>query len=74
VLTDLGKMLILLGIVLVGLGVVLSLAGRLPGVPWLGRLPGDIVIRREHFVFVFPLATCLVVSVVLSVLFYLLRR
>ena len=70
-LTDLGKMLILLGIVLVGLGVVLSLAGRLP---WLGRLPGDIVIRREHFVFVFPLATCLVVSVVLSVLFYLLRR
>jgi DUF2905 family protein len=71
VLTDLGKMLILLGIVLVGLGVVLSLAGRLP---WLGRLPGDIVIRREHFVFVFPLATCLVVSVVLSVLFYLLRR
>jgi DUF2905 family protein len=71
VLTDLGKTLILFGIVLVGLGVVLSLAGRLP---WLGRLPGDIVIRREHFVFVFPLATCLVVSVVLSVLFVLLRR
>jgi len=74
VLTDLGKMLILFGIVLVGSGVVLSLAGRLPGLPWLGRLPGDIVIRREHFVFVFPLTTCLVVSVVLSVLFHLLRR
>jgi DUF2905 family protein len=74
VLTDLGKMLILFGIVLVGLGVVLSLAGRLPGLPWLGRLPGDIVIRREHFVLVFPLTTCLVVSVVLSVLFVLLRR
>ena len=76
-LTDLGKMLILFGIVLVGLGVVLSLAGRLPGLPglpWIGRLPGDIVVRREHFVFVFPLTTCLVVSVVLSVLFHLLRR
>ena len=73
-LTDLGKMLILFGIVLVGLGVVLSLSGRLPGLPWPGRLPGDIVIRREHFVFVFPLTTCLVVSVVLSVLFVLLRR
>jgi hypothetical protein len=74
VLTDLGKMLILFGIVLVGFGVVLSLAGRLPGLPWIGRLPGDIVVRREHFVFVFPVTTCLVVSVVLGVLFHLLRR
>ena len=70
-LTDLGKMLILFGIVLVALGVALSLTGR---VPWLGRLPGDIVIRRDNFVLVLPLTTCLVVSVVLSVLFYLLRR
>jgi len=70
VLTDLGKTLILFGIGLVAVGAVLSLVGRLP---WLGRLPGDIVIRRENFVLVIPLATCLVVSVVLSVL-YLLRR
>ena len=69
-LTDLGKTLILFGIGLVAVGAVLSLVGRLP---WLGRLPGDIVIRRENFVLVIPLATCLVVSVVLSVL-YLLRR
>ena len=78
-LTDLGKTLILFGIVVVGLGVVLSLAGRLPGLPlpglrWIGRLPGDVVLRREHFVFVFPLTTCLVVSVLLSLSVYLLRR
>ena len=73
-LTDLGKTLILFGIVLVGLGVVLSLAGRLPGLRWIGHLPGDVVLRREHFVFVFPLTTCLVVSVLLSLLVYLLRR
>jgi Protein of unknown function (DUF2905) len=71
VLTDLGKALILLGIVLCALGAVLIAAGR---VPWLGRLPGDIVIRRENFTFVFPLVSCLVVSAVLSLLMYLLRR
>ena len=58
-LTDLGKALILFGIVLGAVGALLVAAGR---IPWLGRLPGDIVIRREHFTFVFPLASCLVVS------------
>jgi hypothetical protein len=71
VLTDLGKTLILLGIVLGAVGALLVAAGR---IPWLGRLPGDVVIRREHFTFVFPLASCLVVSAVLSLVLYLLRR
>jgi Protein of unknown function (DUF2905) len=71
VLTDLGKVLILFGVVLVAIGMVLSVAGR---IPWLGRLPGDIVIRRDNFTFVFPLATCLIVSVALSLLLYLFRR
>jgi Protein of unknown function (DUF2905) len=71
VLTDLGKLLILLGIVVVLAGAVLVLWGR---IPWLGRLPGDIVIRRDHSVFVFPLTTCLVVSALLSLLVYLFRR
>jgi hypothetical protein len=71
VLTDLGKTLILLGIVLGAVGALLVVAGR---IPWLGRLPGDVVIRREHFTFVFPLASCLVVSAVLSLVLYLLRR
>ena len=71
VLADLGKMLILFGVLLAVVGVVLQFAGR---VPWLGRLPGDILIRRDNFTLYIPLATCLVVSVVLSLLLYLLRR
>jgi len=71
VLTDLGKALILFGIVLFAVGTVLVVAGR---IPWLGRLPGDIVIRREHFTFIFPLASCLLVSGLLSLILYLLRR
>jgi len=68
---ELGKILIIFGAVILVAGVALTLLGR---VPWLGRLPGDIVIRRDEFVFVFPLTTCLVVSVVLSVVLYWLRR
>jgi hypothetical protein len=71
VLSDLGKTLILFGIVLAAVGALLVAAGR---IPWLGRLPGDVVIRREHFTFVFPLASCLVVSAVLTLVLYLLRR
>ena len=70
-LTDLGKALILFGIVLFAVGTVLVVAGR---IPWLGRLPGDIVIRRERFTFIFPLASCLLVSGLLSLILYLLRR
>ncbi len=68
---DLGKMLILLGVILVVTGLGLVFAGR---IPWLGRPPGDIVIRRDDFVLVFPLTTCLLVSAVLSLVLYLLRR
>ena len=71
VLADLGKLLILFGVLLAVVGVALQFAGR---VPWLGRLPGDILIRRDNFTFYVPLATCLLVSVVLSLLLYLLRR
>jgi hypothetical protein len=68
---ELGKMLILLGGVLVVVGVLLTLGGKLP---WLGRLPGDIVIQRDNFTFYFPLATSILLSVVLSLLFLLFRR
>ena len=67
----LGKLLIATGIALVLAGIVVSAAGR---IPWLGRLPGDILIRRENFTFYFPLASCLLVSVLLSLIFYLFRR
>ena len=69
--TELGKTLILLGGLLMAVGVLLTLGGK---VPWLGRLPGDIFIQRDHFSFYFPLATSLLISVLLSLLFFLWRR
>jgi hypothetical protein len=65
-----GKMLILGGIVLVVVG-VLWMVGERVG---LGRLPGDIVVRGERTTFYFPLATCLVLSVVLSLFLWLIER
>jgi hypothetical protein len=56
---------VILGIFLILIGIGLSIAPRLP---WLGRLPGDIVIKREGFTFYFPLATCILVSLLLSLL------
>ena len=71
----LGKMLLLFGLVMVLRGVVLLVAGHFSGkVPWLGRLPGDIYIQRGSWTFYFPLATCLIVSVVLTLLFSLFSR
>jgi hypothetical protein len=74
-LIPLGKMLLGFGAVMVLLGVVLLVAGNLSGkVPWLGRLPGDIHIERGSWSFYFPLATCLVLSLVLTLLFSLFGR
>ena len=67
----LGKLLMTVGAVLVLVGLMVSLAGR---IPWLGRLPGDILVRRENFTFYFPLASCLLVSALISLLFFLFRR
>jgi DUF2905 family protein len=68
---DVGKLLIVIGLLIAAVGVVVTLAGRLP---WLGRLPGDIYVQRGNWSFYFPLATSLVVSVVLTLLFWLLGR
>jgi len=59
------------GLAMAALGALLWLG---PKVPWLGRLPGDISIERPNFRFYFPLATCIIVSVVLTVLLWLFRR
>ncbi len=67
----LGKSLIVVGIIIALLGVVLTFAGK---IPWLGRLPGDIYIRRDNFTFYFPLATSIVISVIISLLLWLMRR
>jgi hypothetical protein len=68
---DLGRMLVVLGVLLALVGVVLMLAER---VPWLGRLPGDIHVQRGHWTFYFPLATSLVLSVALTLLLWFLGR
>ena len=68
---DLGKMLFILGLVLVVAGAVLWKTGGLGG---LGRLPGDIFVQRGGSTFYFPLVTCLVVSAVLTLLAWLFRR
>lgn len=68
---ELGKTLIIIGVVAIISGALLLLSGKLP---WLGRLPGDIAIKNENFSFHFPLTTCILISVVLSFILWLLRR
>ena len=68
---ELGKLLIVAGGLLVCVGALFLLGGKLP---WLGRLPGDLLIQRGNFSFYFPLATSVLVSIVVSLLFALLRR
>ena len=68
---SLGKMLILFGVVLALLGGLLLVAGK---IPFLGRLPGDILIRRENWSVYFPLATSILISILLTLLFSLFSR
>ena len=70
--TDLGKLLIVLGAILLVAGVVLFVLGR-TGLP-LGRLPGDIVYRGKNTTFYFPLATSILLSIVLTVVLYVMGR
>ncbi len=60
------------GKILIGMGLLLMLTGLF--VSFMGKMPGDIVIRRENFTFYFPLGTSILLSVVLSLLFYLFSR
>lgn len=73
--TEFGKILVGLGVVMVILGGLLLLAGGFSGkVPWIGRLPGDIYIDRGSWSFYFPLATCILLSLILTLLFSLFGR
>lgn len=69
--SDLGRLLVIIGAILLILGLVLWLG---PKIPWLGKLPGDISFRRGNFQFYFPLGTCILISVILSLIFYLFRK
>ncbi|WP_322820273.1 DUF2905 domain-containing protein [Chloroflexus sp.] len=69
--TELGRWLIGAGVMLVVIGLVVLAAGRLP---WLGRLPGDILIERDNLTIFIPLGTMLVVSLILTVIANLIAR
>ena len=67
----LGRVLIVVGIFFLLAGLVVQIGHKLP---WLGRLPGDIAIRRDDFSFYFPLTTCLLASILISVIVWILGR
>ncbi len=68
---DIGRILVFIGgiLILFGLGVILM--GK---IPWLGKLPGDIIVKKENFSFYFPLTTCLILSALLSLILFLWNR
>lgn len=68
---SIGKLLILLGIISIVVGSLFLLANKLP---FIGRLPGDILIKKEHFSFYFPITTCILISLILSLIFWLLSK
>ncbi len=67
----LGKMLVLLGVFVILMGLLFMAGDK---IPWIGRLPGDILIKKEKFTFYFPLTTSILISVLLTLLFTLFRK
>ena len=68
---QIGKLLVVAGLVLLAIGLVLYITGK---IPFLGKLPGDLVMRRRNFTFYFPLTTCLLISGILSLIFFILSK
>jgi hypothetical protein len=66
-----GKMLILLGFLIIAIGLLLLIGEK---IPWIGRLPGDIIIKKKNFTFYFPLATSILISIILTLVFALFRK
>ena len=67
----LGRPLIIMGLILLTVGIIVTLA---PRIPWIGKLTGDIYLKRENFSFYFPLGTCILLSALLSLILWLFRR
>jgi hypothetical protein len=67
----LGKFFILLGLMISAIGGILLLSGK---IPWLGRLPGDIIVQRKNFTLYFPLATSIFLSVILTFILWFISR
>ena len=67
----LGKMILILGLFLVVLGLLLMYGSR---IPFIGQMPGDIHVQKKNFSFYFPITTCIILSLLLTLFFYLIRR
>lgn len=67
----LGKSVIIAGIIITVLGIIIAFAGK---IPWMSRLPGDIYIKRSNFTFYFPVVTCILLSIIISFIFWLLKK
>jgi len=65
------KTLIFFGIILIIAGVLINIFGKIPG---LGKLPGDIHIKGKSFTFFFPITTCILVSIIISLIFFIWRK
>lgn len=66
-----GKLLIIAGLVIIAIGALIILSGK---ISWIGRLPGDILIQKKNFTFYFPIATSVILSVLLTLIFWLFFR
>ena len=66
-----GKILIVIGLVIAGIGGLILLGGK---IPWIGRLPGDFYYKGKNFTFYFPLATSIIVSIILTIILIFIGR
>jgi len=69
--SNVGRFLVVVGLIIVGIGLALIFAGK---IPWLGRLPGDFFFRGKDFSFYFPLTTSILISVILTLIFWFINR
>lgn len=69
--SSLGKILIIIGVVIVSVGVIFILFNK---IPWLGKLPGDIIVQRKNFTFYFPITTSIIISVIITLLLWIFFR
>ncbi|MBI4684272.1 MAG: DUF2905 domain-containing protein [Nitrospirae bacterium] len=66
-----GRLLLIIGAVITAAGALLLFSGK---IPWIGRLPGDIIVHKKNFTFYFPLATSILISIILTLVFWIFGR
>ncbi len=69
--SGLGKIIFIAGIIIAIIGLIIMFFNK---IPFIGKMPGDIIIKKENFTFYFPIVTSILLSIILSLIFYFLRR